>query len=207
MARTRKNAPETVAEAPAVDLFALASGVTEDKLTTAGSSKWKDNPFVGILRESYMLNDAGENGVKSTPEVMASQVKGYVLPALRNAGEQLANEDIGIRIKFVYTDNNGDPQEHGNLDRFVKDTGEDNRPVRVKFLGRPKKIYLTDEQKTEAIEHGFVLRGKDDAPLTDAEGAYKVDTARYLQWVSEAEANDDDDADADDDATDDADVA
>jgi hypothetical protein len=193
MARTRKNAPEAVKAAPAVDFFALAAGVTEDKLVTAGSTKWKDNPFVAILRESYIQDNAGENGVKSTPEVMASQVKRYVLPALRNAAEQLANEDIGIRIKFIYADNDGVVQETGNLAQFVKDTGEDERPVRVKFLGRPKKIYLSDEQKEEAIAHGFVQKDKEGKAFEPT----RIDTAAYLQWASEADDEDDDSVDED----------
>lgn len=183
MARPRKNAPATVTEAPTVDLASLAADVREDKLTSPGSKRWAGNPFVEILRESYLQDNAGENGVKSTPEVMASQVKGQVLPALRNAAEQLANDDIGIRIKFYYSNDEGVTVETGNLAQFVKDTHEDERPVRVKFLGRPKKIYLTDDQKTEAIEHGFTL-GEGDK--------MRVDTARYLQWVSEAQEDDDD---------------
>jgi hypothetical protein len=94
----------------------------------------------------------------------------------------LANEDIGIRIRYAFQDDEGIEVEISR----VRDVPEDDRPVLVKFLGRPRKIYLTDEQKAEALAHGFVL-GEGDKQ--------KIDTSRYLAWVREAEEEDDENGD------------
>lgn len=199
MARTPKNA--STASAPAVDLADLAGKVTEDTMTTPGSKRWIGNPFVALLRESFLQDDAGENGVKSTPEVQAAQVKRQVLPALRNAAEQLANDDIGIRIKFYYVNDAGEVVETGNLGKFVKETHEDARAVRVKFLGRPKKVYLSDEQKAEAISRKFLQTDREGTPFEPP----RIDTAAYLQWVSAGRPENDDEDDADNGDLDDTD--
>lgn len=178
MARTRKNTPPAVAEAPELDFEALAGSVQESKMVR--TVKYVYNPFTNLVRESYLQDDAGENGVK------AVEVPGYQVRALerrlRAAAEQLANEDIGIRIRYAYTDDEGVAQEISR----VRDVPEDGRPVLVKFLGRPRKIYLSDDQKTEATAHGFVI-GEGDSQ--------KIDTARYLAWVREAEEDDEENGD------------
>ena len=175
MARTRKDAPTAVKDAPPIDFEALAGTVQESKMVRA--VKLAYNPFTSILRESYLQDDAGENGVKAV-EVPGFQVRALER-RLRAAAEQLANEDIGIRIRYAYTDDEGVAQEITK----VRDVPEDNRPVAVKFLGRPRKIYLSDEQKAEALEHGFVIGEAD---------SQKIDTSRYLAWVREAVEEDDD---------------
>ena len=182
MARTRKDAPETVKNAPPLDLASLASVVREEKVQ-AGGSRWANNPFVPLLRESFILDDGGENGWKGL-DVAGSQVRELVA-ALRNAANQLANDEIGIRLRFAFDNDEGVPVEQGNLLPDVKNNKpgvpEDDRLVTVKFLGRPRKVYLTDEQKAEARAHGFVI-GEGDGQ--------KIDTARYLTWVQEAESQD-----------------
>lgn len=173
MARTRKDAPTAVTEAAPLDFEALAATVQESKMVR--TAKLAYNPFTALVRESYLQDDAGENGVKAV-EVPGFQVRSLER-RLRAAAEQLANSDIGIRIRYAYTDDEGVAQE---ITR-VRDVPEDDRPVLVKFLGRPRKVYLSDEQKAEALEHGFVLG--------DGEGR-KIDTSRYLAWVREAEEDD-----------------
>jgi hypothetical protein len=173
MARTRKDAPTAVKDAPPLDFEALAGTVIESKMIRA--PKLVYNPFTNIVRESYLQDDAGENGVKAV-EVPGFQVRALDR-RLRAAAEQLANEDIGIRIRFAFTDDEGIEVETAR----VREVPEDDRPVLVKFLGRPRKTYLTDEQKAEALAHGFVI----------GEGEkQKVDTSRYLAWVREAEEDD-----------------
>lgn len=178
MARKRKDAPTAVQDAPPIDFEALAGTVQESKMIR--TVKLAYNPFTNLVRESYLQDDAGENGVKAV-EVPGFQVRALER-RLRAAAEQLANEDIGIRIRYAYTDDEEVAQE---ITR-VRDVPEDDRPVLVKFLGRPRKVYLTDEQKAEALEHGFVI-GEGDAQ--------KVDTSRYLAWVREAEEDDDENGD------------
>jgi hypothetical protein len=173
MARTRKDAPTAVKDAPELDFEALASSVVESKMVRAPKIVY--NPFTNILRESYLQDDAGENGVKAI-EVPGFQVR-TLERRLRAAAEQLANEDIGIRIRYAYTNDEGIAEEIAR----VREVPEDDRPVLVKFLGRPRKIYLTDEQKAEALEHGFVIGEGENQ---------KVDTSRYLAWVREAEEDD-----------------
>ena len=173
MARTRKDAPNAVKQAAPLDLEALAGSVVESKMVRPVVVVY--NPFTNILRESYLQDDAGENGVKAV-EVPGFQVRALER-RLRAAAEQLANEDIGIRIRYAYTDDEGMEIE---ITR-VRDVPEDDRPVLVKFLGRPRKIYLSDEQKAEALEHNFVI----------GEGeSQKIDTSKYLAWVREAEEGD-----------------
>lgn len=178
MARTRKNAPTAVTEAPPIDFEALAGTVQETKMVR--TVKLAYNPFTAILRESYLQDDAGENGVKGV-EVPGFQVRALER-RLRAAAEQLANEDIGIRIRYAFIDDEEVPQE---ITR-VREVPEDDRPVLVKFLGRPRKVYLSDEQKAEATAHGFVI-GEGDSQ--------KIDTSRYLAWVREAEEDDDENGD------------
>jgi hypothetical protein len=173
MARTRKNPPAAVVEAPPLDFTQLASNVRVDTMQ-GGASRRAYNPFTDILRESYLKDDAGENGVRAV-DVQGSQVRALVRQ-LRNAAEQLANEDIGLRLKFTFQNDEGREIEIGALPQVP----EDSRPVTVKFLGRPRKVYLTDEQREEARARGFTL------PAADGEEA-KIDTARYLAWVREAE--------------------
>lgn len=178
MARTRKDAPTAVKDAAPIDFEALAGTVTESKMVR--TVKLAYNPFTNILRESYLQDDAGENGVKAV-DVAGFQVRALER-RLRAAAEQLANEDIGIRIRYMFTDDEGVVQEISR----VRDVPEDDRAVTVKWLGRPRKIYLSDEQKAEALEHGFVI-GEGDSQ--------KVDTSRYLAWVREAEEDDDENGD------------
>lgn len=183
MARTRKDAPESVLNAPPVNLAILAETVREEKVS-AGGTRWINNPFVALLRESYLLDDGGENGWKGF-DVQGAQVR-QVVAALRNAANQLANDEIGIRLRYSFVNDEGVQTEQGNLHADEKNARpavpEDDRKVTVKFLGRPRKIYLSDEQKAEAREHGFIIGEPGDES--------KIDTARYLQWVQEAEAGD-----------------
>ena len=178
MARRPKN-PVATTLGPA-DFASLAETVREDNMATGGS-RFANNPFVPLLRQSYEFDQVGKNGVKAL-DITGAQVAEVVV-ALRNAAIQLANEEIGIRIRYRFVQDDGTTVEIGN----EKSVPKDERPVTVKFLGRPKKIYLTDAEKAEAVEHGFVIGEGDKA---------RPDTARYLAWKDEAnepdESEDDD---------------
>ena len=155
MARTRKDAPQTVTAAPTFD-FAAAAGNVRESAPTAGGGRFVNNPFVPVLRESFIADDAGENGWREVP------VPGYhvrdMVSALRNATQQLAEEGIGVRIRYAYSDDGEPVKEHGD----VKRVPEDDREVLVKFLGRPRKEY--DKENGENGNGSDVDGGDDDTP-------------------------------------------
>lgn len=128
MARGRTDAPDTVKNAPAIDLGTLAGSVKPSRVTSS-------NPFVPILRDSYKAAQAGENGW------LENTVPGYHVrrfaSALRNATQSLVTENIGVRIRYAFKMDDGTEVEKGD----IKIVPEDERPVTVKFCGRTRKDY------------------------------------------------------------------
>lgn len=180
----KKAATDTATKAAPLDVASLATSVREDKMLAGAARKY--NPFVEILRESYIADDAGENGTRAI-DVTGAQV-GEAVKILRNAGEQLAEEGIGIRLRFAFQNDEGRLVEIGDVKRVP--TGD--VPVTVKFLGRPRKVYLTDEQRNDAISRGFTIEVpvvENGQPVLDENGQQKVDvrpdTAAYLKWLDE----------------------
>lgn len=134
MARTRVDPPQEVLNAPPLDLEGLAATAAETTVR-AGGGRFINNPFIPILRESYKIDQEGGNGWRVN-RVTGAQVREFV-SALRNAAQQLAEDDIGIRIRYAFRTNDDEVLEIGN----VKEVPEDSRAVDVKFTGRPRKVY------------------------------------------------------------------
>lgn len=174
MARTRsKNVPDAVKNAPPLDLTALAASAVTTVPRTGGG-RFANNPYVKLVRESYALNKARKNGW------LGNTVQGYHVrdfnSALRHAGTVLADDGIGVRIRFEYTNDESAVVTTGN----VREVPEDDRAVLVQFTGTRRRIYLDEEQVRDAIEGGYVMRNKDGEILTDKDGNPRVDTAAYL---------------------------
>ncbi len=175
MARTRsqESLPEAVKNAPPLDLTALAASVVVTKPRTGGG-RFANNPYVKVVRDSYALTKANRNGW------VGNTIQGYHVrdfnSALRHAGNVLAEENIGVRIRFEYTNDEGAIVETG----AVRDVPEDDRTVLVKFTGTRRRIYLDEDQVKDAIARGYVVRNKDDEIQTDKEGNPRIDTAAYL---------------------------
>jgi hypothetical protein len=121
----------TQAPPPALDLAALAESASEDTIST--STRFDNNPFIEKIRDSYNLEQAGQNGVKGVT-VQGNQVA-TVVPAIRNAGQQLAEDGIGVAIRYRYRNNINAEVETGD----IANVPTDERPVRVKFVGKPKR--------------------------------------------------------------------
>jgi hypothetical protein len=175
MARTRsqENLPEAVKNAPPLDLAALAASVVVTKPRTGGG-RFANNPYIKLIRDSYELVKAGRNGW------IGNTVQGYHVRdfngALRHAGNALTDENIGVRIRFEYTNNEGEVTETG----AVRDVPEDDRAVLVKFTGTRRRIYLDEEQTRDAIAQGYILKKANGDPLLDKDGNPKADGAAYL---------------------------
>jgi hypothetical protein len=207
MARTRsKNVPDAVKNAPPLDLTALAASAVTTVPRTGGG-RFANNPYVKLVRESYALNKARKNGW------LGNTVQGYHVrdfnSALRHAGTAVADDGIGVRIRFEYTNDEGAVVTTGN----VREVPEDDRAVLVQFTGTRRRIYLDEDQVRDAIARGFVLRNKDDEIQTDKEGNPRVDTAAYLAATQpqvevngdEYDEDEDEDTDEDEDEYDDED--
>jgi len=189
MARTRsKDVPEAVKNAPPLDLAALAANVVATK-PRHGGGRFANNPYVQLVRDSYVATLAGRNGWSG------NSIAGYHVrdfnSALRNAGQVLGIEGIGVRIRFEYTDDSGTIVETGN----VREVPEDDRTVLVKFTGTRRRIYLDEDQVKDAIARGFVLRNKDNEIQTDKDGNPRVDAAAYLEATQPPVENGNGDAD------------
>ncbi len=192
MARTRsKNVPDAVKNAPPLDLTALAASAVTTVPRTGGG-RFANNPYVKLVRESYALNKARKNGW------LGNTVQGYHVrdfnSALRNAGTAVADDGIGVRIRFEYTNDEGAVVTTGN----VREVPEDDRAVLVQFTGTRRRIYLDEDQVRDAIARGFVLRNKDEEILTDKEGNPRVDTAAYLA-ATQPQDNGEDEENGEDD--------
>jgi hypothetical protein len=137
MARTRTDAPQEVIDAPPLNLDELATSAVETTVHSGGG-RFLNNPFIPILRESYKIDSEGGNGWRAN-RVTGAQVREFV-SALRNAAQQLADDDIGIRIKYEFRNDENEVVELGN----VKLVPEDARAVNVKYIGRPRKVYARD---------------------------------------------------------------
>jgi hypothetical protein len=193
MARTRsKDVPEAVKNAPPLDLTALASSVVVTKPRTGGG-RFGNNPYIKLIRDSYALTMSKRNGWGG------NTVAGYHVRAfngaLRHAGTALADEGIGVRIRFEYTTNKGEVVETGN----VREVPEDEREVLVKFTGTRRRIYLDEDQVKDAIERGFVLRNREGELLLDKDENPRVDTAAYLAATQPQENGEDEYEDEDED--------
>jgi len=101
MPRTRTDAPQEVLDAPALDLAELASTAQEATIR-AGGGRFANNPFKPILEESFKIDQDGGNGWKVN-RVTGAQVREFV-SVLRNAAQQLAEKEIGIRIRYEFRD-------------------------------------------------------------------------------------------------------
>jgi hypothetical protein len=192
MARTRsQNVPDAVKNAPPLDLTALAANVVVTK-PRHGGGRFANNPYVKLVRESYVATMANRNGWQG------NSIAGYHVrdfnSALRNAGQVLGIEGIGVRIRFEYTDDNGTVVETGN----VREVPEDERTVLVKFTGTRRRIYLDEDQVKDAIARGFVVRNKDNEVQTDKDGNPRVDSAAYLEATQPPVENGNGDADDED---------
>lgn len=150
MARTRSNTPAAVKNAAPIDLAALAQDTRVSKPTTGGS-RFANNPFVAILRDSFNADESGENGWREN--TMAGYHVFDFTAALRHATTVLADEGIGVRIRYSFVDDEGRTVEQGNLrDVTEKDSDtvvkygvpEDDRDVTVKYTGRRRKVYGAD---------------------------------------------------------------
>jgi hypothetical protein len=145
MPRTRTDAPQEVLDAPALDLAELAATAQEATIR-AGGGRFANNPFKPILEESYKIDQDGGNGWKVN-RVTGAQVREFV-SVLRNAAQQLAEKEIGIRIRYEFRNDEGEIVEIGN----VKLVPEDERAVNVKYTGRPRKVYGRDAAEDEEDE-------------------------------------------------------
>lgn len=187
MARTRsKNVPDAVKNAPPLDLSALASATVVTTPRTGGG-RFANNPYVGLLRESYALNQAHKNGWRG------NAVQGFHVRelngALRHAGTVLADEGIGVRIRFEFTDDEGNVVPTGD----VRSVPEDDRTVLVQFTGTRRRVYLDEDQVKDAIARGFVLKNREGELLLDKDDNPRVDTAAYLKAIRPEPVNGDED--------------
>ena len=150
MARTRKDTPATVATAPPVD-FAKVAASARESAPVAGGGRFANNPFVDLLRKSFEADAAGDNGWREVT------VSGYyvreIAAALRAATETLAAENVGVRIRYAYTEDDETFTEHGRLKDVTDKEGnvqlgvpEDDRYVTVKFLGRPRRQRSAEDE-------------------------------------------------------------
>jgi hypothetical protein len=199
MARTRsKDVPEAVKNAPPLDLTALASTVVVTKPRTGGG-RFANNPYVKIVRESYALTQSKRNGWGG------NTVAGYHVrdfnSALRHAGTVLADEGIGVRIRFEFTNDAGEVVETGN----VREVPEDDRFVLVKFTGTRRRIYLDEDQVKDALARGFVMKNREGEVLTDKDDNPRVDTAAYLAATQPQENGDENGDEYDDEYDEDED--
>lgn len=142
-----------VANAPKLDLASLAEEARETTVRT-GRNRFggKDNPYIPIVRETFEedTKETGSGWRENT--VPAFQVREFAA-ALRNAAQFLTDEGIGIRIKYEFrTDEDskfkGEVAEIGDL----KEVPDDDRPVAVKYTGRTKKQYGTNDETPEEDE-------------------------------------------------------
>jgi len=158
MPRVRTDAPQEVLDAPALDLADLAS-TAQETTVRAGGGRFANNPFVPILEESFKIDQDGGNGWRVN-RVLGAQVREFV-SALRNAAQQLAEKEIGIRIRYEFRGDDEEITEVGN----VKLVPEDARPVNVKYTGRPRKVYGRDAAEDDEDEPN----GEGDHPEEVAE--------------------------------------
>lgn len=175
--------PPDAIDAP-INFAELAANTKEG--TLAGTTVF--NPFTELLRESYYLDQRRMNGeehinpVKELPPVLGYQAI-PVARLLRRASAQLDAEEIGIRIRFSYVDDEDVIRETGATDEVPKD----GRDVSIKFWGRPRRFSPNEKQKAEMREQGFVKMVGDEE---------RFDTAAYLDWVRERQASADEQAGA-----------
>ena len=163
MPRVRTDAPQEVIDAPALDLSELANSAAETTVR-AGGGRFANNPFVPLLQESYKIDQEGGNGWKFN-RVTGAQVRELV-SALRNAAQQLADEEIGIRIRYEFRTDENVVSELGN----VKLVPEDARPVNVKYIGRPRKVYGRTAGEDDEDEPNGDADHPEEAAEEDASG-------------------------------------
>jgi hypothetical protein len=119
-----------------LDLSALAASAKPTTVQEA-ATRFADNPFVKLIRESYEAGERGENPWRGN-RVTAGQVRTFVA-ALRNAGTQLSADKIGVHIKYEFkSDKVGKVVEIGDL-REVPNEGD--TPVNVKYRGARARNY------------------------------------------------------------------
>lgn len=142
--------------APAVAPLDLASLVETSQPTTVRTGRnrfgGEANPFIPIVRATFKEDTEVTGSGWRENRLAASQVREFAA-ALRNAATFLADEGIGVRIKFEFRSNEDDPEqgrviEIGDLKRVP----DDDRPVVVKYTGRTRKEYTKGEDDTEAEE-------------------------------------------------------
>lgn len=170
MPRTRKSTQ--VDDAPTLDLRALGDDTRESTMAIAGlgtTGRFADNPFVDILRDSFHTDNGGGNGVREN-QVVGSRVVDFVA-ALRNAGQQLAGEEIGVRIRYAFENDDNVQVEIGD----VRKVPSDGRTVTVKYVGRPRRRYMTEGQRAQAIEMGFGVVNSDSDEV-------QVNRKAYWTW-------------------------
>ena len=199
MARKRKNdnGDNTTQEntvTTGLNLSALANSVEVAEALPArgsgGTDRFPDNPFVGLLRDS---KNASKDRGRQVP-VPAANVK-EVTAAIRDAVDKLIDEQIGARIVYRFTAENG---ETVTTAKIADVPTEGDAQVLVMFEGKERKRYLSDEEKAEALRVGFA---RTDDPT-------KPDSAAYLRWVAAGrpmEGDDEEDDNGDDEEYDNGD--
>ena len=152
MARNRDDAPQAVKDAPALDLGGLVGKVKETRVVSS-------NPFVPVLRESFQASQTeGGNGWREVT-VPGYHVRRFA-SALRNATQSLISENIGVRIRYAFIDDEENQVEKGDL----KIVPEDSRDVIVKFTGRVRKDYSVTGNGDGSDADTDDDNGDDDGP-------------------------------------------
>jgi hypothetical protein len=148
----RKSNLET-ANAPLLDLAALAESVEPTTVRT-GRNRFGgiNNPYIPIVRETFEEDTKETGSGWRKNRLPASQVREFAA-AIRNATTFLADENIGLRIKYEFrTDEDGEYNgrviEIGDLSKVPTD----DRPVDVKYTGRTKKQYGANDEEAEEDE-------------------------------------------------------
>lgn len=172
--RTRKDPPPAVLAAEPLDFASLAEQAERTRVRT-GSTKYggPKNPFLPLVRQSY-VEDTEKKGSGWRANFITGAQTRELVKALREAAEWLSDEEIGIRFKYRFRNDDGDMVEQGNLiDTKNKKTGairkgvpEDDRPVEVKYTGRRRRG--AEEPEDEEDESG-TGNGDDEEEITEDE--------------------------------------
>lgn len=115
--------------------FSLATLDVQDaelpaRTRNTGPGRYADNPMVDLLRKSYaeFLADATKGGKQVVVTgVNAREVTAY----LRAAGQELADEGIGVRVLYMF----GDNERTANL----KEVPNDDTIVTIMFGAKNRK--------------------------------------------------------------------
>lgn len=172
--RPRVNPPPAVLAAEPLD-FATLAEQAERAIVRTGSVKYggPKNPFLPLVRQSYVEDTERKGSGWRSNMVTGAQTRELV-KALREAAEWLSDEEIGIRFKYRFRNDDGDIVEQGNLiDTKNKRTGvvrkgvpEDDRSVEVKYTGRTRRGAEVPEDEEDESGNG---NGDEEEEITEGE--------------------------------------